>query len=305
MFHRLLILLLAGFTLAAPATGALAGKTVTNNPAVVRLPPEPPMRVLLMQGSGDCGKACPQWIAAQGEITAATPARFAKVLRQAGKRKLPVIINSPGGSIAASLEIGRMIRKHGLDVAVGRTNIAGCPPLAASCKQAKSDGGVYRGSANSGTSYCNSACHLVLAAGKQRLVPEGSSVGVHQARTVWTREIVTYRERYRIVKGKKQVLDRKIVSRKPAKPKVTYGYDKSLRGKLNAYYKAMGIDPAVLAEAEKASFKEINFLSAADLDRLRLRTSGSSLSTLVGKGRCQKNPLPANCQATPVTAVTQ
>jgi hypothetical protein len=305
MIHRLLILLLAGLALAAPVGPVWAGKTSTNSPAIVKGPSEPPMQVLIVQGTGECGAACPQWIAAQGEITAGTPARFAKVLRQMGTRRLPVILNSPGGSISASLAIGRMIRKNGLDVAIGRTSIAGCPPLASSCKAAKAQEGVYGGTASTGAAYCNSACHLVLAAGRQRLVPAGSSVGVHQARTVWTREIVTYRERYRIVAGKKHVIDRRVVSRKPAKSKVTYGYDKSLRRTLNAYYKAMGVDPAVLGEAEKASFKDINFLSSADLDRLRLRTSGSGLATLVGKGRCQKSPLPANCQAAAATAVTQ
>jgi len=305
MIHRLLILLVAGLVLAAPAALAGTGKTSTNSPAVVIGPSEPPMQVLIVQGTGDCSSACPQWIAAQGEITAASPGRFAKVLRQMGKRKLPVILNSPGGSIAASLEIGRMIRKAGLDVAIGRTSILGCPPLAASCKKAKARDGVYVGIASTAVSYCNSACHLVLAAGTQRLVPPGSSVGVHQARTVWNREVVTYRERYRIVAGEKQVIDRKVVSRKPAKPKITYGYDKSLRRTLTSYYKTMGIDPAVLAEAEKASFKDINFLSSAELDRLRLRTSGAGLGTLVGKGRCQKSPLPANCQASAVSAVTQ
>ncbi len=307
MIYRLMILLLAGLALGAPAGASLAGtgKTSTNSPAIVMGPADPPMQVLIVQGTGDCATACPQWIAAQGEITAATPARFAKVLRQMGKRKLPVILNSPGGSIAASLEIGRMIRKNGLDVAIGRTSIIGCPPLAPSCKKAKSQNGVYGGVASPGASYCNSACHLVLAAGTQRIVPAGSSVGVHQARTVWNREVVTYRERYRIVGGKKQVIDRKIVSRKPAKPRITYGYDKALTRTLNSYYKTMGIDPEVLAEAKKASFKDINFLSSADLDRLRLRTSSAGLGALVGKGRCQKSPLPANCQATAVTAVTQ
>lgn len=304
MIYRLLILLLAVLALAAPAAAG-AGKTSTNSPAIVMGPTEPPMQVLIVQGPGDCTPACPQWIAAQGEITAATPSRFAKVLRQMGKRKLPVILNSPGGSIAASLEIGRMIRKNGLDVAIGRTSLIGCPPLTPSCKTARSRNGVYAGVASTGASYCNSACHLVLAAGTQRIVPNGSSVGVHQARTVWNREVVTYRERYRVVGGKKQVIDRKIVSRKPVKPKVTYGYDKALTRTLNAYYKTMGIDPEVLAEAKKASFKEINFLSSADLDRLRLRTSSSGLGTLVGKGRCQKSPLPANCQANAATAVTQ
>lgn len=271
-------------------------------PAVVKPIYDAPMRVVIVQSDSNlCKDICPQWIAAEGEITGATPAQFAKVLKQLGKRKLPVLIRSPGGSISAALEIGRMIRKRGLDVAVGWTSYSGCAPDKKGCKLPEEQRGVYRGLALSSQAFCNSACHLVLASGTVRLAAADAYVGVHQPRTVWTREIVTYRERYMIVKGKKKVIDRKIVSRKPGKSKVTFGLYKGLRKQLVAYYRDMGLDTALADENEQASFKDINLLSAAELDRYRLRTSPDGPQKLAGASICLKAPAPSNCVATKAT----
>jgi hypothetical protein len=269
-------------------------------PAIAKPIYDAPMRVVIVKSSDpSCAALCPEWIAAEGEITGATPAVFARVFRQMGTRKLPVLLRSPGGSIAAALEIGRMIRKRGLDVALGWTAYAGCRPDDKSCKPG--GGEPYRGLAIETRAFCNSACHLVLAAGINRYASADTFVGVHQPRTVWTREIVTYRERYRIIKGKKQVIDRKIISRKPAKSKVTFGLDKSLRGKLAAYYKVMGIAPDVIAENEKAAFSDINHLTAAQLDGFRLRTSAEGPAAVTSVRICQRTPLPGNCVAGPAT----
>lgn len=99
------------------------------------------MRVRIMHG-GD-------WISAEGEIRADTPAQFRDVLSRLNGRKLPVVISSPGGRLSAALSIGRMIRKHGLDVTVQGT--------------------------------CTSACPFVLAGGVERHAAPGAVVGVHQA----------------------------------------------------------------------------------------------------------------------------
>lgn len=88
-------------------------------------------------------------ILATGEIRADTPAEFRKILSQLHGRKLPVVINSPGGRLSAALSIGRMIRKAGLDITVQGT--------------------------------CTSACPFVLAGGVDRRAGAGSIIGVHQA----------------------------------------------------------------------------------------------------------------------------
>jgi hypothetical protein len=305
MLHRVLAVCLA--VLISLAVGLEAGaatkkkkKATPAAPAVVKPIYDAPMRVVIVQASGRlCKDECPQWIAAEGEITAATPGQFAKVFKQLGKRKLPVLIRSPGGSISHAMEVGRMIRKRGLDVAVGFTLYEGCAPDQKSCKLPDSQSGTYRGLALEYNAWCNSACHLVLAGGTRRLAGLGTYVGVHKPRTVWTREIVTYRERYKIVKGKKKVIDRKIVSRKPAKSKVTYGLYKGLRREVSGYYREMGIDLGLVAENEKAEFKDINNLTKDQLDKYRLRTSAGGVAMLVGNEICKTTPKPGNCVALP------
>lgn len=312
MLRRVLAVCLAMLiSLAVGIGGALEAGAATKKkkkaaaapPAVEKPIYDAPMRVVIVQSDSNlCKDVCTQWIAAEGEITGATPAQFAKVFKQMGKRKLPVLIRSPGGSIAAAIEIGRMIRKRGLDVAVGWTSYSGCAPDKKGCKLPEEQRGIYRGLALSSQGFCNSACHLVLASGTVRIAAADAYVGVHQPRTVWTREIVTYRERYKIVKGKKKVIDRKIVSRKPGKSKITYGLYKGLRKQLLAYYRDMGIDPALADENEQASFKDINLLTSAELDRYRLRTSPDGPQRLAGAAICLKAPAPSNCvpaKATP------
>ena len=301
MLRRVLAVCLA--VLISLAVGLEAGaaakkkkKAAPPAPAVVKPIYDAPMRVVIVQTSGKhCKEECPQWIAAEGEITAATPGQFAKVFKQLGKRKLPVLIRSPGGSISHAMEVGRMIRKRGLDVAVGFTLYESCAPDQQSCKLPEDQKGAYRGIALEYNAWCNSACHLVLAGGARRLAGLGTYVGVHKPRTVWTREIVTYRERYRIVKGKKKVIDRKIVSRKPAKSKVTFGLYKGLRRQVTGYYKEMGIDLGLVAENEKAEFQDINNLTKDQLDKYHLRTSAGGVAMLVGNEICKTTPKPGNC----------
>ena len=289
-------LALASAGLADAASKKKKTKKAPAAPAISKPIYEAPMRVVIVRSSSpSCEPLCPEWIAAEGEITGATPGAFSKVFKQMGKRKLPIIIRSPGGSIQAALEIGRMIRKRGLDVSLGWTSYTGCAPDQKSCKLPPEQKGIYRGLVLSSRAFCNSACPLILAGGVTRLAPSDTYVGVHQPKTTWTREIVTYRERYRIVKGKKKVIERKIVGRKPGKSRVTYGHDKALRKKLTAYYKEMGVDPKILDEAEKTKYKDIDYLTPAEVNQFHLRTLPTGPETLAGPKVCGRTPVPGNC----------
>jgi hypothetical protein len=266
---------------------ALAAKKKAPPP-----PPKPiyeaPMRVVIVRAAlTTCEPLCPEWIAAEGEITAATPQAFRKVFKQMGKKKLPIVIRSPGGSINAAIEIGRMIRKQGLDVAVGSTVFLGCKPDDKSCKLPKEQKGIYRGFSGSVQGFCNSACPILVAGGVRRLIDNDVMVGVHKPKTVWTNERVWYRETYRIVNGKKKVISRRISRREKLKPKVTYGYDKRLRKQLTAYFKQMGIDPAIIAEGEDTAYKDIKSLMGGKLETYRLRTSALSPALLSNPALCK------------------
>ena len=169
-------------------------------------PPEPAkmaaaaMRVVIVRDSRPgCEPNCAEWISALGQITKETPAQFRRVFKALGAKKLPVFISSPGGAVDPAMAIGRDIRKRGLDVAVERTVFAACEPPATSCDLAAiKDGDKGRPDAIGAS--CSSACVLILAAGKERLVPVYGFVGVHQHhqwRTTWQR-LQTFRVQRRI-----------------------------------------------------------------------------------------------------------
>jgi hypothetical protein len=248
-------------------------------------PPKPiyeaPMRVVVVRNSfPTCEPDCPQWISAEGEITASTPAAFRRVFKQIGNKNLPLVIRSPGGSINAAIEIGKMVRKRKMTVGVGYTLYRGCRPDEAGCKLPKEAKGIYTGSITEFDAFCNSACPMILAAGTTRLATSVAYVGLHEPKTDWTREWVKWRETYKIVKGKKKVVKRTITSRKIVKGKTTYGLDKRLRKQIGNYYKSMGVDLAILEEMQRAKYQDMYWLPTAERDRLRLRTSIQSVAAL-------------------------
>jgi hypothetical protein len=242
---------------------------------------EAPMRVVVVRNSfPTCEPDCPQWISAEGEITSGTPAVFRRVFKQIGDKNLPLVIRSPGGSINAAIEIGNMVRKRKMTVAVGFTLYRGCRPDEKDCKLPKEAKGVYTGSIAEYNAFCNSACPMILAAGTTRLASSVAYVGLHQPKTEWSREWLRWRDTYRIVNGKKKILKRTIISRKIVKGKTTYGLDNGLRKKMGNYYKSMGIDLAILDEMMRAKYADMYWLPDAGRDRLHLRTSVGSAAAL-------------------------
>ncbi|MBO0763296.1 MAG: tetratricopeptide repeat protein [Hyphomicrobiaceae bacterium] len=140
-----------------------------------------PMKVeVVRHADPKCGDQCADWIAAQGRIDRSTPARFRTVLASLGNRRLPVFIDSLGGDLEASYEIGRMIRARDLAVYVTRTEPAPCPSTSEVCRKAKETGlrfALPRGKLAS----CASACTNVLASGAVRAVGPTALIGLHQA----------------------------------------------------------------------------------------------------------------------------
>ncbi len=116
------------------------------------------------------GGTCPdcRWIAAEGEIVDKSPDNLAKFLK--GKdfaQGLVVRFNSGGGDLAASMELGRLIRERGLRTAVSKTEFLPKNPkdrLTARWKK-----GV-----------CASACTYAFLGGVERSIEENSRLGVHQ-----------------------------------------------------------------------------------------------------------------------------
>lgn len=269
--------------------GALAGSKKAAPPARPKAIYEAPMSVVIVRSADTaCEPLCPEWISAEGEITGNTPAQFRRVFKQIGDRKLPIVIRSPGGSINAAVEIGRMIRQRKLDVGVGYTNYKGCSPDQKTCKLPQEDGGKYRGTVDTWMAFCASACPLILASGVNRHASYGTYVGVHKPKTTWVQRRYMYRERYRMVKGKKKVIERKITKWLPNKTSVSYGYDKTLRKSLTAYLVSMGVKPELISESEKTAYKDISELTEKQLDDFRLRTTVLSMRSLTENVDCSK-----------------
>ncbi len=114
--------------------------------------------------SNDCGANCPQVIVADGVIEAETPQAFADFARQEAKApRLPSLIfmNSPGGNVVASMELGAEFRK--LRAAV----------MVAGYASVGTRSGPISGQ-------CLSACIYALMGATRRVAPPESRVGLHR-----------------------------------------------------------------------------------------------------------------------------
>jgi hypothetical protein len=140
------------------------------------------MRFIVVRSNAPgCEPTCPEWISAQGAISAKTPALLKALLKTLGGRKLPLVVSSTGGDVDAAMALGRMIRKSGLSVAVATTSFVGCQPEEKNCTANDGKGSRYIGSASPGGAFCNSVCPLMLAGGVRRLAGEGPVLGLIDA----------------------------------------------------------------------------------------------------------------------------
>lgn len=256
---------------------------------------QPMMFSIVRSGAGYCEPNCPEWIYGEGQIVNDTPAAFGKVLKQAGDRKLPLLIVSPGGNVMAALEMGRMVRKLGIDVEVSATRFIACSPRDEGCKANGLDKGQYLGIAFAAGAFCWSACPLVLAAGQHRYSSQWAHTGVHQITTVYARERVYFKERYRIVNGKKKVISRKVVKRRKAGTESSTRLPKATRKALLGYFKEMGIKKSLLDAMLSTPPDKIRRLEPDEMLDLGLITELTSSDTLADPERCAERERPGHC----------
>ncbi|ATU94260.1 hypothetical protein [Phyllobacterium zundukense] len=139
-----------------------------------------PMRIAIVREAEDkCEPLCTEWIYAFGTIEQRTPKLLAKFLKQLDGRRLPVIVESPGGETYAAMEMGRMIRAKQLDIAVGHTRFQKCAPDEKNCKPLWTDKIAYGGSSYPGKASCDSACVYLFVGGFARLRSDQNFMGVH------------------------------------------------------------------------------------------------------------------------------
>lgn len=290
------MILLASFLVMGHA--AFAANTKKSAPDL-----GPTMRFVVVRSSAPgCEPTCPEWTSAEGSIEAGTPALFKRTLKGLGGRKLPVVVDSPGGNVEAALALGRLLRKNKLDIAVGKTRFTGCQPDAKDCKENDGKGARYFGNAHAGGAICNSACPLMFAGGIRRVVGQWAFLGVHQITTTYIRTKLQYRTTYRVVGGKKKIPSKKIVGRKNAGSYKTYEMSKSVEKRLAAYLNEMGVGQALLETMKNTPASSIQQLAPYDMLQAKLVTSLDAVDLLTAPTLCNTDPVDANCREIPAPA---
>jgi hypothetical protein len=233
----------------------------------------PDMTFAIVRSSlAGCEPLCPEWIYADGKITAGTPALFKKILATAGKRRLPIVIRSDGGDVPAAMAMGRLIRARKLDVTVTATLFFGCSIVMTQCRSEQDKQGSYRGALASNKDYCNSACMLILAAGQKRQVELWSTIGVQKLAT------------------QKPPEDAKILKASTARKP---GDD--LYSDVGTYLDEMGISRDLLATMDKVPAGGLKNLSYIEQRALKLVTEPIFAARDATGTACKSSPPADNC----------
>jgi hypothetical protein len=195
-----------------------------------------------------CPTECRVWISATGYITADTPHEFEAFANDPNARGATLVLDSDGGSVLGTLELGRAIRKLDMVTTVGKT--MPLPPSADGDRRALL---TPNGS-------CRSMCAFLLLAGSRRYVPAQAHVLVQQ---IWLGK-----------KGKQA-------------PRLTYSAEEfsSVQrdiGRLAQYTVEMGGTGEFLETALRIPpWVPSRRLSAAELRRMRLITIDAPFELLI------------------------
>jgi hypothetical protein len=228
-----------------------------------------PMRfVKVRSDSLACRPDCPEWIAAEGKIVTGSADALERTLKAAGNRRLPIVINSAGGSVRDAMAMGRLIRERRLAVVVAQTTFAPCPLSARSC-------GVAKGVADSRGAYCASACTLVLAAGVERYVSPLSYVGVHQMTEIVSKTQVErlYSVRYLQIAGLKVELSRHQVGVQRSTSTAKLAASDDVDDEVSHYFTKMGVADPVMELTLVTPSTSIHWLTTDELRISRLATA--------------------------------
>ena len=231
-------------TLAFALSGLLALPSYADLRPRARPRITPPMRfVRVTSAEAACKPNCPEWLSAEGRIQPGTAKTFADAIANLKGRRLPILIHSPGGSVADAGAMGELIRAKGLAVAVARTLITNCPEASPKCPDGP-------GTAITGGAICASACVLVLAGGVERLAGPSARIGVHQTTTV-----VSETKGLANLKSTRKIYEQQ-------------GVDAAVE----AYLAATGVGEPVMTLMRKTSAASIRWLSPAELKDSHLAT---------------------------------
>ena len=250
--------------LAQRAPSVPAAPAAPHKPA----PADKPMQVSIVRlAQPGCEPNCIEWIAAQGRIEGSTLGEFKRVLAKLGQRKLPILIDSAGGSVDPALAIGRLVRAKGLDVVVTKTTLAPCDAADAECRKLKSRG-VLLGKPEARISKCASSCAFVLAGGIRRYVGVWTVVGLHEIKSISTLRLVQryYRVEPRYAWGapverKKTLVKEKTLSTVTAESPT----DEKTYERIKTFFVEMGVTEQIMPILRSAPNSSIRWLRVGEL----------------------------------------
>ena len=230
-----------------------------------------------------CEPACAEWITIDGKIEHGAADQLRAVLRQVGKRKLPVFVNSGGGLVDDSLEMGRMIRAAGLDVMVTRTEFVACGKDDQACrKRVTDDRGLGR--PYGAGAMCASACGFLIAAGIKRYVGPGGVVGVHQ--------IVTTARMYQPTLVGGRIVNQPVGEKRT----VRTGVEKYVA--VRKFFEQMGIGEDIMTYMISEPNTSMHWLTLPELRATRIMTDAGDGAQLIARGALQ--PAGLNGVAAPI-----
>ena len=221
-----------------------------------------------------CEPSCPEWIAIEGKIEVGAADAFKSLLKDIGNRKLPVFVDSGGGSVPDAMDMGRMIRAHGLDVVVTRTEFVSCKGDDAACRKRTVNDRVL-GVPRTAGSVCASSCGFLIASGVHRNVGISTLVGVHQITSFQiTQKIYRQYEVQRAYRNGRIVeIDRRVVSEKRGeKQTVPTATKDETYVKIAKYFAEMGVDKSVMPLLTGAPAKTMHWLSRSELATTSMMT---------------------------------
>ncbi|WP_237478048.1 hypothetical protein [Lichenibacterium dinghuense] len=280
-----------------PAVLVLLAVAALPRPAAAFTPSEAkmPMTVTLVRSDAPgCGADCPRWLALTGQIGAGTPALFAAALARLGRSNVPVLVDSPGGSVQAAMAMGRAIRARGMTVAVAGTSLDDCAPADRACAALR-QAGERPGFVAGGVAACASACVLILAAGKERSVGPNSYVGVHQmvVHQTLTRVMNYFRVMRRMVHGHPVEVSRTLVETRPISSRqVVKAASETMYSEVDRYLLGLGIAESIMPLMRSAPPSGIHWMTLPEVASTRIATEAAEARVLVERSAAPARTAP-------------
>jgi hypothetical protein len=250
---------------------------------------------IMRESHPSCEPKCPEWIFAKGQIVPGSAQKFKDLAEFVGVPGVPLIIQSAGGDMNEAMEMGRFIRTHRMDVAVGFAYEIPCKEGEGLCRRALIYNHAARGFVSTQPSFCASACTIVLASGVSRIAAANSVIGTHQCVNKAITQKIFYAEEYTMVDGVKV-----LVSKTETRRETVFGEEESqtsalFEAHLREYLTSMGVDKNFLDYFNKAPPTDIYRMTLKDRAVTRITTETIAPEVLVRADLCIAKSPAKNC----------